>query len=58
MELSVFLGLAIMLGYIGGKISNKAKFPAVIGFMEGKLAVNGRPIEGLAGKPILGYENS
>ncbi|MBN2121340.1 MAG: cation:proton antiporter [Candidatus Omnitrophica bacterium] len=33
MEINIFLGIAIMLGYIGGKISNKAKFPAVIGYI-------------------------
>ncbi len=33
MEISVFLGIAILLGFIGGKISNKVKFPAVIGYI-------------------------
>ncbi len=33
MEISVFLGIAILLGFIGGKISNRVKFPAVIGYI-------------------------
>jgi len=32
-EISVFLGIAILLGFIGGKISNKARFPSVIGYI-------------------------
>lgn len=33
MEISVFLGIAILLGFIGGKLSNRVKFPAVIGYI-------------------------
>jgi len=33
MEISIFLGIAILLGYIGAKISNKARFPAVVGYI-------------------------
>jgi len=33
MEISIFLGIAILLGYIGAKISNKVRFPAVVGYI-------------------------
>ena len=33
MDILFFIGIAIVLGFIGGRISNRLKFPAVVGYL-------------------------
>jgi len=53
MEITIFLGIAILVGYIGGKLSNKAKFPAVIGYILAGLVL-GPSFLNIFGENLLG----
>ncbi|RKY46266.1 MAG: cation:proton antiporter, partial [Candidatus Omnitrophota bacterium] len=37
MDVLFFVGLALLVGFLGGKVSHRVKFPAVVGYLIGGL---------------------